>query len=120
MARRPMGALEGEVLAVLSASGPMTPSAVREALDGDIAYATVATVLSRLRTKGFVTRTPHLRTFLYELAVEESLIVAGRMHDDLRRSADRRGVLQRFVGDLDPDEAAELRDLLKATRKPDR
>lgn len=110
-----MGALEGEVLAVLSAArGALTPAEVREALDAEVAYTTVATVLARLRAKGFVTRTPSARTYVYELAVQESRIVADRMHGDLRRSADRRGVLQQFVGDLDPEEVAELRFLLKA------
>lgn len=111
-----MGALEGEVLAVLSAAAePMTPGEVKEALEGDIAYTTIATVLSRLQSKGIVSREPSDRAFRYELVVEESRIVADRMHGDLRRSADRRGVLQRFVGDLDAAEAAELRALLEAS-----
>lgn len=110
-----MGALEGEVLAVLSAAQRgLTPADVREALDAEVAYTTTATVLSRLQAKGFVTRTPSARTYVYELAVQESRIVADRMHGDLRRSADRRGVLQQFVGDLDPEEVAELRLVLKA------
>lgn len=116
MSRRPMGALEGEVLAVLSAADdPMTPSDVKAALSSEVAYTTVATVLSRLQGKGFVTRQPHSRTFRYELAVEESRIVADRMHGDLRRSADRRGVLQQFVGDLDAEEVADLRAFLDAS-----
>ncbi|QYG94243.1 BlaI/MecI/CopY family transcriptional regulator [Iamia sp. SCSIO 61187] len=118
MPRRVMGALEGEVLAVLSAAGrPVTPAEVRDALDAEVAYTTVATVLARLQAKGFVTRTPSARTYVYELAVQESRIVADRMHGDLRRSSDRRGVLQQFVGDLDPDEAAELRSLLRAAQR---
>lgn len=116
MGRRPMGALEGEVLAVLSASSEtMTPSMVQESLGTAVAYTTVATVLGRLQAKGFVVRQPHARTFRYELAVDESRIVADRMHGDLRRSADRRGVLQRFIGELDPDEAADLRSILDET-----
>lgn len=115
MTRRPLGALEGEVLATLSgSSGPLTPAEVRNAMGGDTAHTTVSTVLTRLQAKGFVTRAPHQRTFRYRLAVEESRIVAARMHGDLRRSADRRGVLQRFVGDLDHTEAEELRAILDA------
>ena len=56
--RRPMGALEAEVLDVLwRADGPVTPADVRTAMGTDLAYTTVMTILVRLWEKGLTERT---------------------------------------------------------------
>jgi len=48
--RRPLGALEAEILEVLWHSDrALTPAEVLDALDADLAYTTVMTVLGRLR-----------------------------------------------------------------------
>lgn len=54
-----LGSLESEVLLALRAGGPAPARTVRKLLEGrgqPLAYTTVATILSRLHTKGFVHR----------------------------------------------------------------
>ena len=51
--RRAKGSLESEVLAALwAAERPLTAGDVAAALDGDLAYTTVQTILVRLHGKG--------------------------------------------------------------------
>lgn len=112
--RRDPGALEAELLGLLSRSTvPLGPGELREQLSDEVAYTTVATVLTRLQAKGLVRREAAGRGFVYEVAVDESAVVAGRMSADLRRAGDRAGALQRFVSQLDSDEAAALRSILR-------
>ena len=112
-ARRQVGELEAEVLSVLAGSdGWLTPSEVQSALDGDLAYTTVATILTRLCTKELATREGEGRTFRYRLAVDESDLIAGRMHSQLRHANDPAGALGQFVSGLSPDEEAALRAVL--------
>jgi predicted transcriptional regulator len=114
MARRALGALEAEILAVLSkASEPVSPGALVEALESEVSYSTVTTILARLVQKGYVTRTRHGRRYDYELTIAEADVAAGQMYERLQRSGDRVGVLRQFVGELDTDEAAALRALLE-------
>ncbi|WP_234010963.1 BlaI/MecI/CopY family transcriptional regulator, partial [Streptomyces sp. SPB78] len=55
--RRGQGELEARVLAVLhSAPGPVPAGWVREHVGGELAYTTVMTILTRLRSKDAVTR----------------------------------------------------------------
>ena len=64
--RRPMGALEAEVLDVLwHADGPVTPADVRTAMGTDLAYTTVMTILVRLWEKGLTERTKQGRAYAY-------------------------------------------------------
>lgn len=116
MRRRDPGALEAEVLGALARAGePLSPGELRDKLaSSDLAYTTVTTVLSRLGAKGLVRRQRDGRRYSYEPAVDESALVAERMHADLRLAADRNVVLQRFVSALDDAEAAALRSTLRA------
>jgi predicted transcriptional regulator len=50
--------------------------------------------------------------------VNESRLVADRMHGHLRRAGDCSGVLSQFVAALSPEEAAELRRILERRGKP--
>lgn len=68
--RRPMGALETRVLEELWGSGgALTPAQVQAAIDGDLAYTTVMTILTRLWKKGQVTRSRSGRLCLRSDAV---------------------------------------------------
>lgn len=112
-ARRQVGELEAEVLSVLAGSdGPLTPNEVQSSLDGDLAYTTVATILTRLCTKGLVAREGDGRVFRYRLDVDESDLIAGRMRSQLRHANDPVGALGQFVSGLSPDEEAALRSVL--------
>lgn len=118
---RANGSLEREIIACLASSAtPMTPAQVRTALDEELAYTTVTTVLSRLHVKNAVTRVPAGRTFVYHLAGDtadaQASVTAHRMRRLLESDADRAGVLSRFVDSLDGDTERLLRDLLNADR----
>lgn len=119
--RREAGALEGEVLAALWASGEaMTPAAVLEQMGGTLAYTTVTTILGRLHEKGLVQRRRAGRGYAYSPVVREADLAADRFRVLLNRGHDRQAVLQGFVSELSPHEADVLRDLLLADDHTDR
>ncbi|QKW33133.1 BlaI/MecI/CopY family transcriptional regulator [Actinomadura sp. NAK00032] len=113
MTRRPLGQLEAEVLAALAGLGGSASTAELVArLDGEPAYTTVNTILHRLHEKRLVSRTRAGRHYRYRLAVDESELVAGRMHDHLRHASDPGTVLSRFARSLSAEEARKLREVL--------
>jgi predicted transcriptional regulator len=119
-ARRPAGALEAEILAVLRAAGaPLSPGQVRERLDAAddlsysaLSYSTVVTILSRLHTKGLVSRQREGRAFAYTV-VDEASLAASRMSQALDTGRDHDAVLTRFVSGLSGRDAQLLRRLLE-------
>jgi predicted transcriptional regulator len=114
--RRPPGRLEAEVLAVLwAAGGPMTAADVQQRVDGDLAYTTVVTILSRLHDKGAATREKHGRSFAYLPVQDEAGLAARRMRKALDTGPDRDRVLARFVSDLSDHDEQTLRALLGDT-----
>ncbi|MGW0789801.1 BlaI/MecI/CopY family transcriptional regulator [Streptomyces sp. NPDC002911] len=119
--RRGQGQLEAQVLTVLrSAGGPATAGWVQEHLDGDLAYTTVITILSRLYVKKAVTRTRQGRSYAWTPASDEAGLAALRMRRVLDGERDREAVLARFVSALSPGDEARLRALLsRATDSPD-
>lgn len=109
-----MGALEAQVLEVLwNADGSRTPAQVLEALDTELAYTTVMTILTRLWEKGLATRVKQGRAYAYEATVSEADLAAARMSRELERSSDRMATMGRFIDGLDADEARHLRELLE-------
>ena len=86
---------------------------VAEALDADIAYTTVMTLLSRLYDKGLVGRRQQGRGYAYRPKVSQSQYQARMMSAALRRDVDIPEVLLHFVGDLTVNEQATLLRLLK-------
>ncbi|MFS4092766.1 BlaI/MecI/CopY family transcriptional regulator [Streptomyces sp. AF1A] len=114
--RRPSGALEAEIMAVLWGAGePMTAGAVQSALTPGLAYKTVLTVLGRLHAKGMLERERVGRAHAYRPRQESAQTSAERMKTALDRGHDRTAVLQRFVQTLDPADEAALRSLLAPT-----
>jgi predicted transcriptional regulator len=77
-----------------------------------LATTTVLTVLSRLETKGFVVRDRTVRPHAYTAAMTRAAHTAGLMHEVLGQVPDRQAALARFIGDVTPQEAATLRQLL--------
>ncbi len=113
MTRRPDGALERDVLAVLwGAERALLPAEVNERIGGGHAYTSVATVLTRLHTKGLVERQAVGRGFAYTTVYDESELAARRIGEVLTSSSDRSKVLARFVGGLSTRDAAVLRRML--------
>ena len=112
--RRQVGELEAEVLSVLVGSDrALTPSEVQAELGGELAYTTVATILTRLCSKELAAREGEGRSYQYRLAVDESGLIAGRMHSQLRYAHDAAGALGHFVSGLSSDEEAALRRVLR-------
>jgi len=117
MTRRPDGALEHDVLAVLwAADAPLLPGDVKDRLQIPLAYTSVATVLGRLHAKGLLTRTESGRAFAYQAAVTEAQLAASRISDVLSTVADREAVFAGFVRGLSKKDAKSLRALLDGPR----
>jgi predicted transcriptional regulator len=113
--RRPVGALEGEVLGLLHAApGPLTPGQVLERLEGTLAYSTVVTVLSRMFDKGLLTRAKQGRSYAYIPVDDSHGLTARRMRRVMESDPDREAVLSRFVSSLGAGEEQLLRHLLGA------
>jgi predicted transcriptional regulator len=103
---------------------PVTVTQVQAQLEGDPAYTTVMSTLSRLAEKGALRRTRDGRAYRYELAAPAGLIqdalTARQMRRLMEDGADRAAVLARFVAELDPDEERMLNDLLEQSQRADR
>lgn len=111
--RRPMRALENEVMAYLWVTGgPATPAEVHQAVAPDLAYTTVMTVLTRLWEKERLTREPQGRGFAYTPAQSEAEHRADEMQTTLASSDDRDAVLSSFIASLNGHELSVLRALL--------
>lgn len=114
MTRRPGGALEHDVLAVLWTSDhPLTPGEVLSRLGVELAYTSVATVLSRLHAKGLVQRQMYGRAFGYRAAMSEGEMVARSIETALDSATDRRTVMSRFVSGLSKRDTQTLRSVLE-------
>ena len=114
--RRPAGALEAEVMAVLrAADAPLSPGQVRERLaarpSGALSYSTVVTIVSRLHAKGLLARERAGRGFAYT-PVDPASLAAGQMSRALDAGVDHGAVLTRFVSGLSGRDARLLRRLL--------
>jgi predicted transcriptional regulator len=101
-------------------SGALSANELRDRLaahaaDGgkkELATTTVLTVLSRLENKGFVTRDRGSRPHVYRAVTSRAEHTAELMHEVLGTSGDREAALARFIGNVSPDEAETLRQLL--------
>src|SRR5690349_9551175 len=122
--RRPAGALEAEVMAVLrAAAAPLTPGQVRECLavrpGGELSYSTVVTIMSRLHAKGLLARERAGRGFAYT-PLDPASLAAGQMSRALDAGVDHDAVLTRFVSGLSGRDARLLRGLLAGGDGQDR
>lgn len=97
----------------------LTPGDVRDRLDGDLAYTTVMTVLTRLADKRLVTRERVGRGFAYAAVSDAAEIAARQMRKLLDSQQDRAAVLARFVGALQPGDETVLAELLGRAGEPD-
>lgn len=112
--KRGLGELEAKILAVLwSDDRPMTPAEVLGALDSDLAYTTVMTVLGRLWTKGLAHRVKVGRAFAYSAAISEADLSADRMRSALESSSNVLATMSQFVEGLDRSQQDQLRSLLE-------
>ena len=111
--RRGRGDLKQQVLTVLLASDvPMTPAQVRGAIDADLAYTTVMTVLNRLSDQGLVARRRAGRAYAYTAVVDRAEVTARQMQRLLATGEDRVAVLRQFLGVLSDDDERALIELI--------
>lgn len=111
--RRPMGALEEDVMEYLWLVGaPSSPSDVHAAVAPELAYTTVTTVLTRLWDKGRLERERRGRFYVYAPVRSEAEHRANAMRVSLGDAADRGAVLSSFVDALDPADLDVLRGLI--------
>jgi predicted transcriptional regulator len=110
-----MGELERSVMTVLwDRPDGATAQDVRSALEpADLAVTTVLTVLTRLSRKGMVRRSESGRAHQYFAARSREDFLSELMADALGQADDRSAVLARFVGAMDPDDAKQLRKLVR-------
>ncbi|MCU1446247.1 BlaI/MecI/CopY family transcriptional regulator [Cryobacterium sp.] len=115
-----LGVLERLLMDLLwSAERPLTANELRDALldpansgTKPLAITTVLTVLSRLENKGFVTRDRDIRPHGYSAVSTRAEHTAELMHEVLGTTSDRTATLARFIGNVSPQEARTLRELL--------
>jgi predicted transcriptional regulator len=117
-----LGALERSVMNALWDSGDdgLTANELGERLVAgepaakrkELATTTLLTVLSRLESKGVVSRTRTTRPHRYRAVNTRAEHTAELMHEVLESSPDREDALARFVGGVSPKEAETLRRLL--------
>jgi predicted transcriptional regulator len=81
----------------------------------ELASTTILTVLSRLESKGFVTRDRATRPHLYRAVTSRAEHTAELMHEVLGAVPDREAALARFIGNVSPQEADTLRRLLSTS-----
>jgi predicted transcriptional regulator len=109
-----LGELERSIMELLWAShDALSAYDLQEQLAGrELAATTILTVLSRLEKKGFVARSRDARPHRYTAAATREDHMADLMHEVLGTATNRTAVLERFVGQVTPEEAKTLRALL--------
>jgi len=123
-----LGVLERQIMDVLwDTDQPLSATDLRDRLaeperartgSKPLATTTVLTVLSRLETKGFVGRDRSIRPHLYASVTTRAEHTAQLMHEVLGSVPDREEALARFIGNVTPEEAATLRELLGGVVSP--
>ncbi|MFD8718597.1 BlaI/MecI/CopY family transcriptional regulator [Streptomyces sp. NPDC059629] len=111
--KRANGVREAEILDILQhADRALTPGDVTERLTDGLTYNSVVTILTRMHTKGLLTRTPRGRAYAYAPVTDDAGFAARRMRTVLEERPDREAVLARFADGLSDTDADLLRQLL--------
>lgn len=116
-------ARELDVMNALWERGPSTVAEVRRALDDELAYTTVLTVLRILEQKGWVAHEAEGRAHRYRPLVEKSAAGGSALRRLTERlfSGSRELLLTRLVEDedLSEEELKRMRDLLDERLRED-
>jgi len=108
-----LGALETQVMDVLWDYGPCTVRDVIGYLGNDLAYTTIATVLSNLQRKALVTSQKVKRSTRYAARIGREEQVATIMNHALDTSRDRAASMLHFMENISEDDLELLRDHLR-------
>ncbi len=123
-----LGELERSIMERLWSSGePVSAAELRDELahktsaGNELALTTMLTVLSRLERKGFVDRNRKVRPHLYFAVTTRADHTSELLRQALGAEPDRAAALAYFVGQVSPQEAETLRQLLdqRAAQTPD-
>ena len=109
------GELEATVMDLLwSRPDPATVRDVQRALETErpLAYTTLMTVMDRLHSKGWLSRTMEGRAYSYQPTATKEEHSAQLMTDALGSSADRTATLVHFLEQMDAADAKRLRSVL--------
>jgi predicted transcriptional regulator len=118
MSKRPDGSPEHEIMQVLWESDrPLQPSEIKPLLSFDLAYTSVATVLTRLHAKGMVERSESGRAFAYAPAIAEADLAARRIGEILASTSEPTIALARFVRGLSKRDAKAVRAILDGAER---
>ncbi len=106
---------ELDIMSVLWAQGPSTVGEVKEALEDDLAYNTVLTMLKVMEGKAYVSRNREGRADRYTPEVERDAAAEsalGRVTERLFGGSPEQLLLRLVDSGLDPDQLRRMRDLL--------
>lgn len=112
---RGLGPLEASVMQCLWATEePQSVRAIQErlAVEREIAYTTVMTVMDNLFRKDMLKRERQGRAYLYQPTKSREAYTAELLGDVLAEGGDRQGVLMHFVEHLDAAGVDSLRQSL--------
>ena len=113
MTKRADGSLELEIMQVLwDSSLPMSPNQVRELISGNLAYTSVATVLTRLCDKKHVKRSIVGRTYVYVSFTSRQEWYSKQMSAILNETKNHGELLAGFVGKLSKRDRRDLQRIL--------
>jgi predicted transcriptional regulator len=123
MSKHTLGDLQHAIMSVLWERDEATVSDVHEALreERGLAPTTIATMLRKMEAKGVVAHRSEGRQFVYRATVSEADVkrsMVGEIVDRLFQG-DAAELVNHLVSDheIDPEDLARLRKLLKETRK---
>ncbi len=109
------GSLQEQVMRVMWRLDRGSVEQVRKALPkrSRRAYTTIQTVLNRLAARGLLGREREGNVIFYSALVSEADYISGSLNRTLSGASDeaRRAALANLVGDLDPVELGEIREL---------
>ncbi len=106
---------ELDIMGVLWTRGPSTVTEVGEALEDDLAYNTVLTMLKVMEGKGYVSRSAEGRAHRYAPEVKRDAAgesALGRVTERLFGGSPEELLLRLVDSGLDPGELRRMRDLL--------
>ncbi|MCH8812917.1 MAG: BlaI/MecI/CopY family transcriptional regulator [Gemmatimonadetes bacterium] len=106
---------ELDIMGTLWTHGPSTVGEVRDALEDDLAYNTVLTMLKVMERKGYVSRSRERRAHRYTAEVERDAAgrsALGRVTAQLFGGSPEELLLHLVDSGLDPDALRRMRDLL--------
>lgn len=117
--KRANGVRETQILGLLQqADTALTPGEVTELLGGELTYSSVVTILTRMHTKGVLSRRARGRAYAYAPVTDDAGFAARRMRTVLEERPDREAVLARFADELSDRDADLLRHLLDPDQHP--